>query len=96
MAIAASDVAAGAASGIGGSILGNAPSNPSVRLAVAIVLFFLAGLFFFVAFGLGSTYVPAWSGQGGGLKALREGIGGIFEKGTADVAQAVPAPEGAS
>ena len=81
MAIAAGDLAA---AGVGAAV-GQSAGNSSVRLAVAILLFWLAGLMFFVAFGQGARYVEDWSGAGGGLGALRSAFSKIFQQGAKNV-----------
>ncbi len=73
MALAASDVAAGAIGRASGQPAGNA----GVRLAVAILAFWLAGLCFFIAFGSGAQDFQdmTWQkGGGSGLKNLRKGL----------------------
>lgn len=83
MAMAATDVAALAAAGIGGAA-GTKPSNPAVRLAVAIVCFWLAGLLLFIAFGEGSDFVPSTWAKGQGLKTIRHAVSKMFQKGAED------------
>jgi hypothetical protein len=74
--MAAGDVAAAGVA----SAVGERASNPAVRLAVAILLFWLAGLLFFIAFGSGAKDVSSF-GKGGGLGALRDVLGKVFSAG---------------
>lgn len=87
--MAAGDLAAAAGGSLasGGGLAGPVPlpANPAVRLAVAIGLFWLAGLCFYVAFGRGAADLVSWSGTGGGLAALRAGLRRSFARGASTV-----------
>lgn len=82
--MAAPELAAAAA----GSLTANQPpkpSQPAVRLAVAIGLFWLSGLCLFIAFGSGAAELHAWSSTGGGIGELRRSIGRVFSSGESTV-----------
>lgn len=81
--MALASVGAGAA----GAVLGReGPSGP-VRLAVAILCFWLAGLFLYIAFE-GPSVLPSSIDAGGGLKALKSSIEKLFGRASSDVGKA--------
>lgn len=83
MAMAAGDVAAGGLGAAIGHASGQSRSSSGVRLAVAVLLFWLAGICLFIAFGAGVDAFKGltWKqGGGSGLTNLRTGLGRLFAK----------------
>lgn len=66
---------------------GESQPHPGVRLAVAVLLLWLAGLMFFIAFGEGINSI-SWpsGGPGKGLAAFRKGLATMLGKGSSDLA----------
>lgn len=70
-----------------GAAVGRHTPNPAVRLAVGILLFYVAGVLFFIAFGRGASYVESFE-TGGGLRALAKVFTKMFTNAGDDVAGA--------